>query len=63
MTLSDTNAVDAIANLLGTNPEWSSPADYLEDIANTIAATGRQHPGDADPDTYNPRRPQPSTAE
>ncbi|WP_141692912.1 hypothetical protein [Leifsonia xyli] len=57
MALSDSAAMDRLANLLGTNPEWSSPADYLEDIANLVAATGGQHPGDADPDTYNPHRP------
>lgn len=55
--ISDQDAITAIARLLGTNPEWDSPADYLEDIANMVAATGRQHPGDADPDTYNPNRP------
>jgi hypothetical protein len=57
MAISDTTAVDRIANLLGTNREWRSPADYLETIANLVAATGRQHPGDADSDTYNPHRP------
>ncbi|MEO7017041.1 MAG: hypothetical protein ABI067_10945 [Leifsonia sp.] len=56
-TLTDTQAVTKIAHLLGTNPEWSSPADFLDDIAALVAATGRQHPGDADPDTYNPHPP------
>jgi hypothetical protein len=57
MAFTDTQAVTRIAFLLGTNPEWSSPADFLEDIANLVAATGRQHPGDADPATYNPHPP------
>ncbi len=56
-TISDELAITRIAEMLGTNPEWDSAADYLESIADIIAATGRQHPGDADPDTYNPNRP------
>lgn len=55
-TISDKLALTSIARMLGTNPEWDSPADFLESIADIIAATGRQHPGDADPDTYNPNR-------
>ena len=55
-TISDELALTRIANMLGTSPKWDSPADYLESIADIIAATGRQHPGGADPDTYNPNR-------
>jgi hypothetical protein len=55
-TLTDTEALTAIAALRGTSPEWNSAADYLEDIANIIASADRQHPGDADPDTYDPHR-------
>lgn len=50
----DAQTVTAIARLLGTDPEWSSPADFLDEIAALVATTGRQHPGDADPETYNP---------
>ena len=43
-TLSDTEAVDQIAELLdGTR--WDSPADFLEVIADVIGDTGRTHPG------------------
>ena len=43
-TLSDTEAVDQIAELLG-GTRWDSPADFLEAIANVIGETGRTHPG------------------
>lgn len=48
----DTDTVDRVAALLGRDDSWDGSADYLEDIADTVAATGRPHPGDADPDTY-----------
>ena len=43
--------MDGLALVLGTNPEWHG-ADYLEDIANLVARSGRPHPGDADPGKY-----------
>lgn len=46
----DEQAVDMIATMLGTTPEW--PTDFLERIADIIATTGRPHPGDQDPDEY-----------
>lgn len=48
--LEDRDAIDAIATLLGTSSQWSSAADYLEDIANIIGKV-RPHPGD-NADTY-----------
>lgn len=50
--ITDEPALDNIATLLGTSPEWQSAADYLDHIADTIATTGRPHPGDQDPDQY-----------
>jgi len=41
----DARALDDITRLLGTSPEWSSPGDYLTDIANLAADSGRPHPG------------------
>lgn len=55
-TISDELAVTSIARMLGSSPTWDSPADFLDSIADIIAATGRQHPGGAEPDTYNPNR-------
>lgn len=49
--ITDSDVVDAIALLLGTNPEWSSPSEFLDDIANLIGRV-RQHPGDQDPQEY-----------
>ena len=47
------SALHGIAELLGTSPEWSSAADFLEDIANIIGwHSPFNHPGDADPDEY-----------
>ena len=46
----DTNIVNAIALLLGTQREWNR-GDCLEDIANLIGLV-RQHPGDQDPAGY-----------
>ena len=46
----DTNIVNAIALLLGTQREWNG-GDCLEDIANLIGLV-RQHPGDQDPAGY-----------
>lgn len=51
MSMTDEQAIDAIATLLGTAPEWESPADYLETIANVIGQV-RPHPGDKDPLEY-----------
>lgn len=48
----DDDAMDQVALMLGTSPEWDSPSDYLEDIANLVGTSGRPHPGDADPDEY-----------
>lgn len=48
----DALAVDRIALMLADTDGSESTGDYLEDAANFIAATGRPHPGDADPDTY-----------
>lgn len=39
----DERALDAIATLLGTSPDWS--ADTLEDIADVVGQM-RPHPGD-----------------
>ena len=46
----DTNIVNAIALLLGTQREWNG-GDALEDIADLIGLV-RQHPGDQDPAGY-----------
>ena len=46
----DTNIVNAIALLLGTQREWNG-GDCLEDIANLIGLV-RPHPGDQDPAAY-----------
>lgn len=54
--ISDRDAMTKIAALLGTNEEWDSAADYLERIAGIVEWTGRQHPGDADPKTYQAER-------
>ena len=40
----DERALDTIAGLLGTAPDWAYADDYLEDIATTIASTGRPDP-------------------
>lgn len=48
--MSDRQALDRIAAMLGSNTTWDSPADYLTDIANLIQDTGRLHPGDQPPD-------------
>jgi hypothetical protein len=55
--ISDEKAMNLIAGILGTNEEWSGAADYLERIADIVAWTGRQHPGDSDPKTYVATRP------
>lgn len=49
----DTNAINAIAMMLGTQREWNG-GDCLEDIANLIGLV-RQHPGDQDPAVYATR--------
>lgn len=55
--ITDREAMDDIANLLGQAHQWDDPADYLEDIANTVAQTGRAHPGNnIDPDSYDGSR-------
>lgn len=46
--IDDTNAIDRIAALLGSNTEWDS--GYLETIADLVADTGRPYPGDQPPD-------------
>lgn len=43
--LSDQQALDRIATLLGTQSSWPG-ADCLEDIANLVGRTERPHPGD-----------------
>lgn len=43
--MTDTEAMDAISHLLGDAEDWSSPADFLEDIAGLVSLTGRPHPG------------------
>ena len=48
----DETVMDEIALMLGTAEEWDGAADYLEDIANQVAASGRPHPGDRDPREY-----------
>lgn len=48
----DSLAIDRLALMLADTEGSESTGDYLEDAANFIAATGRPHPGDADPDTY-----------
>lgn len=49
--IADQYALDCLAALLGTSSEWSSAADYLEDIANLVG-TVRPHPGNYDVDVY-----------
>lgn len=44
--LSDSQALDRIARLLGKSERWDS--SYLEEIAYLIGRTTRTHPGDAD---------------
>ena len=48
----DEKVMDRIALMLGTAPDWDGAADYLEDIADLVGATEREHPGDADPEEY-----------
>jgi hypothetical protein len=48
----DEDAMDQIALTLGTAEEWDGSADYLEEFADQVAASGRPHPGDADPREY-----------
>lgn len=55
--LTDEQALNMIANLLGRRPEWDGPADLLEYIATVISSTGRTHPGDSDPETYDGSKP------
>jgi hypothetical protein len=50
--LSDENCMDRIAVVLGSDPEWNGSADYLEATADLVAAAGRPHPGNTDPDEY-----------
>ena len=50
--VTDEDVMDAIALALGGAEEWDGSADYLEDIANQVAASGRPHPGDRDPREY-----------
>jgi hypothetical protein len=47
--------MDQIALMLGTVDQWDGSADYLEKAADLIAASGRPHPGDADPEEYRDR--------
>lgn len=44
--LTDRQAMNELAIMLGEATEWRSPADYLETIANLVASTDRPHPGD-----------------
>lgn len=46
--------MDLIASTLGRDSQWNGSADYLEEVANIIASTGRPHPGDQEPGTYEP---------
>jgi hypothetical protein len=48
----DEDVMDQIALMLGTVDQWDGSADYLEKAADLIAASGRPHPGDADPEEY-----------
>lgn len=43
---SDTEAMDRIALTLGCSDSWDGGADYLDEIARIVAATGRPHPGE-----------------
>lgn len=52
-SMTDADAMDAIALGLGTAPEWEG-ADTLEWIANVVGHV-REHPGDADPVEYHER--------
>jgi predicted Zn-ribbon and HTH transcriptional regulator len=48
--LTDTQAVDWMARMLRA-PEWNSAPDYLQEIAETVSRTGRdheKHPPDCD---------------
>jgi hypothetical protein len=45
--MNDTEALDAIGALLGDAEDWSSPADYLERLADLVCESGRPHPGAA----------------
>ncbi len=42
--MTDQDAVDAIATILGTPEDWDGAADFLESIADVIGAV-RPHPG------------------
>lgn len=42
----DTKALNQIALTLGRPGSWDGGADYLDEIARIIAATGRPHPGE-----------------
>lgn len=50
----DSEIIDCIATLLGTAEEWSSPADFLDDIA-TLTSQVRPHPGEGDASEYAER--------
>jgi len=50
-TLSDRDAVDALATLLGTAPDWDGAADFLSDIATILSRTSRPSV-DTDPDDF-----------
>lgn len=56
--VSDTTTLIRIADMLGADEEWDGSADFLEEVANMVAATGRPHPGDArfDPDLHGDGR-------
>lgn len=45
---SDTDLMNQLAQMLGADDEWTGSADYLDDAANIVAASGRPHPGDHD---------------
>lgn len=47
MTMTDREALDDLAQWLGTTESWNG-GDVCEALADTIAKTGRPHPGDAD---------------
>ncbi len=46
--LTDTQALNTIAAILGANSEWSS--EMLEWIADVVGQTKRPHPGDTTPE-------------
>lgn len=49
--VTNAEAVDHIAALLGSHEEW--PVEALEWIADIVGDTGRPHPGNQSPDTLS----------